>query len=490
MEKRRRIGGEGGNRGMEENTMAILDTSGFSSSKVSHHLDDDRLAFLEAIRTASLLPDNGSAPTRKMFEAVFHILKDVDSLDLIIESYQLLVELDKRFPRVYLSKEEQADSSSPSKVISQVIMVEEAWSPFNFGLDSYNEKGAATNHSRSSVDSSGFHALIQEISEVAKEMKSEAKETTFLKNMLLLQYLISVLEGDFLPRNCAYHGKVFLFSCDVLLEPSFKAHVVAENMNWTLLRESLLNMLLGSRKIMYKGLMKDCLSIMCNMSQSTAFSEETSYHENSSGELLHEMSSAIALALPDVKKSMCTVLKKLFLMIMELDSSRRIADQQGLTTRADGVRTPVVEIILDELIYDNDILSLNSASPIRLEVDPRVCSVQTRRSSGTINTENFDGVLKCLSNSNSTRSIIKKISPEVVQLLLAYAFQAYLTLSYHVSEGLSTTAEDAESYSVAEVCKNVVSAFTCLRQQDPGTEILCFGKEALFTAAAILSTKS
>ncbi|KAL6579067.1 hypothetical protein OROMI_009283 [Orobanche minor] len=24
--------------------------------------------------------------------------------------------------------------------------------------------------------------------------------------MLLLQYLISVLEGDFIPRNCAYHG--------------------------------------------------------------------------------------------------------------------------------------------------------------------------------------------------------------------------------------------------------------------------------------------
>ncbi|KAK6149973.1 hypothetical protein DH2020_017498 [Rehmannia glutinosa] len=479
MEKRRRIGGEGGNRGMEENTMAILDTSGFSSSKVSHHLDDDRLAFLEAVRTASLLPDNGSAPTRKMFEAIFHILKDVDSLDLIIESYQLLIELDKRFPRVYLSKEEQADPSSPSKVISQVIMVEEAWSPFNFGLDSYNEKGAATNHSRSSVDSSGFHALIQEISEVAKEMKSEAKETTFLKNMLLLQYLITVLEGDFLPRNCAYH----------------------ENMNWTLLRESLLNMLLGSRKIMYKGLMKDCLSIMCNMSQSTAFSEETSYHENSSGELLHEINSAIALALPDVKKSMCTVLKKLFLMIMELDSSRRIADQQGLTTRADGVSRPAAFYCITWFLNLNKILLSNCLQIFdpkwKLEIIVQYfqkyipkCSVQTRRSSGTINTENFDGVLKCLSNSNSTRSIIKKISPEVVQLLLAYAFQAYLTLSYHVSEGLSTTAEDVKSNSVVEVCKNVVSAFTCLRQQDPGTEILCFGKEALFTAAAILSTKS
>lgn len=32
---------------------------------------------------------------RKMFEAIFHILKDVDSLDLMIESYRLLIELDK-----------------------------------------------------------------------------------------------------------------------------------------------------------------------------------------------------------------------------------------------------------------------------------------------------------------------------------------------------------------------------------------------------------
>ncbi|KAL6542552.1 isoform X1 [Orobanche minor] len=143
---------------------------------------------------------------QKMCEAIFHIMKDVDSLDLIIESYQLLVKLDKRFPRVYLSKQEQADSSSPSKVIPQVIMVEEAWVPFTLGLDSYNEKGAAKNHSGSSIDSSGFHALIHEIDEVFKGMKSEGNVTTFLKNMLLLQYLISVLEGDFIPRNCAYHG--------------------------------------------------------------------------------------------------------------------------------------------------------------------------------------------------------------------------------------------------------------------------------------------
>lgn len=50
-------------------------------------------------------------------------------------------------------------------------------------------------------------------------------------------------------------------------------------------------------------------------------------------------------------------------------------------------------------------------------------SVQTRRSREVINTENFDGILKCLSNRNSAKNVIKKISSEVVQLLLAYALQ-------------------------------------------------------------------
>lgn len=59
-------------------------------------------------------------------------------------------------------------------------------------------------------------------------------------------------------------------------------------------------------------------------------------------------------------------------------------------------------------------------------------SVQTRRSSGAVKTNNFDGVLKCLSNSNITKSTIKKIGTEVVQLLLAYAFQVSKLLSCRV----------------------------------------------------------
>ncbi|XP_051128844.1 negative regulator of systemic acquired resistance SNI1 isoform X2 [Andrographis paniculata] len=451
MEKRRRVGGEDGNRGVEENTMAILDTFGFSSSTIAHHLNDDRLAYLEAVRTACLLPDSGSSPTPKMLEAIFHIMMDADSLDLIMESYQLFVELDKCFPRVYLSKEEEPVSSSPTSMLSELVVVEE-----------------------------GFHTHVQEIAKVAREMGSNAVETVFLKNMILLQYLIIVLERDFCPRNFAYQ----------------------ENKNWVIVRESTLNLLLGSRKINYKVLMKDCLSLMCDLSELTV-SGETSNHDNSLEEISHESNGAVLLALPEVKKSTCMALKKLFVLTMELDSSRRIADQQGLITRADGVRTPVMEIILDELIYNNDTLL-----PFLQVFDPKwklqiitqyfqkyipKSSVQTRRSSEVINTENFSGILKCLSNRNTTKNVIKKIIPEIVQLLLAYGLQAYLVLSNeHLLEGLPDSMEDVKSKSdnVANICKNLISAFTCLRQEDRLSSFSSHAKEALVTAAVVLSSKS
>ncbi|CAI9786479.1 unnamed protein product [Fraxinus pennsylvanica] len=111
-------------------------------------------------------------------------------------------------------------------------------------------------------------------------------------------------------------------------------------MNWTLLRESLLNILLRSRKIIYKGFIPDCLLDIQGIY-----------------DLSEESDTPLVLALPKLEKSTCTVLKKLVFMIMELDLSQSMADLQGFTTRVDGVRTPVVDIILEELIYNNNILS-------------------------------------------------------------------------------------------------------------------------------------
>ncbi|KAL2475287.1 Uncharacterized protein Adt_36023 [Abeliophyllum distichum] len=119
-----------------------------------------------------------------MFEAVVQILRDDDSLDLVMGSYQLLVDLNQildllvlfRFPPVYLAKTEKSESSSSSNVISQLFVVQEAWSPFTFGLDSYNEKAVANTQSGGSVDALSIHALIQEVVKVARERKSEAVE--------------------------------------------------------------------------------------------------------------------------------------------------------------------------------------------------------------------------------------------------------------------------------------------------------------------------
>ncbi|KAI8000485.1 Negative regulator of systemic acquired resistance SNI1 [Camellia lanceoleosa] len=416
-------------RGIEVNTMAILDASGFV--KATQDLSDDRITFLEAVRSASLVPDNGIAPTYKMFEAIFQILKEENSLELIMSSYQLLNELDKRYPRVYISKVELSKLPSPSNA-PELVVVEEAWSPFTFGSDS--ERDGANKNSGESFDSTSFHLLIQDLVKVVIETKSEELETKSLRNMVLLQYLTSVLEGDFVPRYS----------------------ICKDIMNWNLLRESLLNMLLGSRRISYKGLIKDCVSIMCEMSHvHTEISHDIRLPENSAAEQLKDCDAAVAISFPEVKKCTCIALQKLLLMVFNEPKWK-------------------LELIVQ---YFQKYI----AKP----------SIRTRQSSDPIDDATYDGILKSFSNSNCAKNIIKKISAEVAQLLLAHAFQAYLSLStQHSAEGICQSKEDVRDSSLVEICKNMISTFTNLRTIDEDMEILPFGKEALFTAATILSTKS
>ncbi|CAH9114218.1 unnamed protein product [Cuscuta epithymum] len=179
-----------------------------------------------------------------------------------------------------------------------------------------------------SINPLDFHSLVQTIGEVV-EKKPEASNIKAFRNMLLFQYLVNVLERDMLPRNGAYK----------------------ESMNWNLMRESLLNMLLGSRKIVYKTLIKDCMSAACYLYQEMNCTPSMTMDHSGSCNV------AVAMALPEAKQCACVSLNKLLLLIIELDSSRNLADSQGLTTRSDGVRTPVSEIILDEITYNTDALS-------------------------------------------------------------------------------------------------------------------------------------
>ncbi|PON57395.1 negative regulator of systemic acquired resistance (SNI1) [Trema orientale] len=466
--KSKRVGFE------EENILAIINASG---AKDTQDANDDRLAFLEAVRAVSIVSQNGTPPTHKMFQEVFKILRTGKALESIMASYQLLDELDKSFPRVYLADLQK--SLSDSNVTPELVVLNEAWSPFDLTMEfsSYQREGGKDQGGP--IDSYGFHLLIQDLVDVTDEMNIQKSNTMSLRNLLLFQYLVNILEGDFVPRNSAYEG----------------------TMNWTLLRESLLNMLLGSRKVNYKSLMKDCLTIMCQLYQISAeFSDDKIHPENSAEKSAENSDNAVTIALLEVGKNICFAMQKFLTMIMELDTSKKKADTEGYTTRTDGIRTPMVELILDELTYNKDIfhpfLQVFNEPRWKLEVVVQYFwkymgkpSVRTRRSNGSVDDTTFSGALKCFSDITSTRSAIKKIGTEVIQLLLVHGFQAYLSLpSKHLDE--STSAASGSSCSHIEICENIISAFRSLSATDKRMEITSFGKEALFTAATIISMKS
>ncbi|MBA0663457.1 hypothetical protein Goklo_003575 [Gossypium klotzschianum] len=529
MEKRETINNCGNvkgrmNRGcIEANTLAIIDSA--EVHKDSQDAKDDRMDFLEAVRIASIVPENGTPPTKKMVEAVFQILRAGKSLELIMSSYELLNEIEKRFPRIYVS--ESSGNGSP-----ELVVIEEAWLPFMVSLDVMSsEKETNRRKLRGLFDPNGFHELITGLAEMAYKTNSQrldtkvcvlipcissfnsldslhiaprishmivyfncthsngkhhvsltlqpASKTTllqFLGNMLLFQYLVNVLEGDFLARISMYK----------------------ESMNWNFLRECLINMLLASKRVNYRVLMKECLHTICGLYQDYAGirNEPDSSDEHSS----ENHNTDVAIALLEVQRTTCMAMQKLIIMIMEIDMSKQQANMLGLTTRSDGLRIPLIEIILDELTYYRKILprflQIFNDPKWKLEIIVQYLlkytakPVRTRRSNGPSEDSTFLGVLKSFSNSSSVRSIIKKLNVEVIQLLLAHAFLAYMSLtSQQLLPGMPGCNEAViDSLSLVEISKNVAAAFNGLREADKKIQISSLGKEALFTATMIIST--
>uniref|UniRef100_A0A2N9G5W0 Uncharacterized protein n=1 Tax=Fagus sylvatica TaxID=28930 RepID=A0A2N9G5W0_FAGSY len=221
---------------------------------------------------------------------------------------------------------------------------------------------------------------------------------------------------------------------------------------------------------------------MCGLCQiQSAFSNDEICPEIYVAKPSGKCDTAVAIALPEIGKNTCIAMQKLLILIMELDMSKKKADMEGYTTRADGVRTPLVEVILDELTYNKAIIS-----PF---LQP---SIRTRRSNNLIDDATFNGALKCISNSPSTKGITKKIGLEETQLLLAHGYKAQLLLLSEQCpvEAISDSKEDVRANSLVEICENMIAAFNSLRRTNEHMEISSFGKEAVFTAATILSTKS
>ncbi|KAI3887506.1 hypothetical protein MKX03_032015 [Papaver bracteatum] len=447
------------NRGIEENTLAIIDSFGVKDAR---DIEDDRLSFLETVRVTSIVPENGTVPSSKMFEAIFQILRNGTTLELIITSYQLLIELEKRYPRVYLSN-------------SELVVDKEAWSPFSFGSEgAYSDRNSTNGDLDEPLNPNGFFLLTQSIAQAA-DTGFKLSGIKPLADMFLFQYLIRVLERDFLPRNSVYK----------------------ESSEWSLLRESLLNMLMGSRRINYRNLFKDCLSILCKGSHAGFDIPDG----ESAAKFSTQASGGVVgpTILSELGKGTVVAVQNLLTSILELEVSKKQADMKGETSRADGVRVPLLDIIVDELTYNKDLISpflqIFSESQWKLDIIlqyfqkyvPKT-SLQTRRSNNTPEVSKLDDVLKCFSNVAITRGIVKKINVEVAQLLLAHAFQAYLS-PLIPADSNSSTCEKADDSSLIQICKDISCAFQNLRKIDEGMEMLQIAEEALFTAAIILSTK-
>uniref|UniRef100_A0A7N0UG95 Negative regulator of systemic acquired resistance SNI1 n=1 Tax=Kalanchoe fedtschenkoi TaxID=63787 RepID=A0A7N0UG95_KALFE len=462
--------------GIEENTLAILDPTGIKDAKDDV---DDRLAFLEAVRAASLAPDAGVAPTSKMCQAIFRILREGKNLELCMATYQLLMDINKRFPRVIAPNVDTTDSSS-TPVDSELVVVNEAWSPFASGSDiPARTRGASGENDSRLIDSCNFHQLIERLVEEADKSNIALKH---FADMLLFDYLVDVLDGDFLPRWDSYK----------------------ETANWALVRDSLLNKLLSSRRINYKGFIKDCVTLISTL-QSLSTGDSRGDEDSEVTKPSRDCDAAVSLAFLEREKCTCLAVRKLLLMIMELDALKKSADTRLQTTRGDSVRTPAMEIILDELMYNTDalfhFLQVFDEPNWKLELAVQYLrkyiakpSVRTRRSQESADDGTLVGLLKTLSNHATAKTVIRKIrSREVLGLLLAHAFQAYLSLSLgekkQYAQGSDTSLELLGGSSREEVCKGVISAFQSLKKADERAGALPIGKQALFTAAAILSIK-
>ncbi|KAJ3692283.1 hypothetical protein LUZ60_012633 [Juncus effusus] len=438
-------------QGFEGNAMALLDSSGFRDT---HELHDDRVAFLKAVRSIFLDSDSSKAPSWNIYNATFKILIESKSLELILTSYQILTELIKRYPRTYA-------------VGSKDLFVDkEAWSPFILGIEAVNTEGLNSKNTDDLFDPAGFASLASDISHAVNSTDFELSIEP-IENILVFQFLVEVLEADFIPRQNLYK----------------------DSSNWLLLRESMLNILLGSRKLQFKNLIKDCISIMLKKCRHE-------FRKENFDKSIHD--SSLVFALFELEKRTFISLQKFLTLILEFDLMKKEADLQGTTTRTDGSRISALEIILDELTYNIDKLSpflMAFSEPkwkleIILQYFSKYClktsARSTRRSNGLPNEITVEYIFNNFSNSPNAKIIAKKLSSEITQILLAHLFQAcLLVLQGNCTDDLIKKIGG----TVFKISESFISAFQNLRENDNRLDIMPFEKEALFTAV-IMADKS
>ncbi|KAF9592934.1 hypothetical protein IFM89_019139 [Coptis chinensis] len=111
----------------------------------------------------------------------------------------------------------------------------------------------------------------------------------------------------------------------------------------------------------------------------------------------------------------------------DLDYTGDISDLVRILSWALGTNDPVRRFIVlreeeEDMVFSTMIRSTVAASPPSF-IEPPKPSIRTQRSSESTKDATLTDVLRSFSSETSTKAIIKKISADVAQLLLAHAFQ-------------------------------------------------------------------
>ncbi|XP_057856047.2 negative regulator of systemic acquired resistance SNI1 isoform X4 [Cryptomeria japonica] len=454
----------------EENIMAILDLIGV---KDQHDIEDDKLTFLSAVRAISIVPQVAQVPTRKMYEAVFQILQDNRSLELTITSYQLLQDLEKCFPRVSIAKVEGLSSTDTE---TQLVINSEVWSPFGVSLE--NDSTEMEGHLSTDDDYIDFSKLLSSTQDIVNHVcdgdpmyLGKGPELNIMSKMMMFQYLVTLLRMDFISR------------CQV-----FKS-----NQKWPIIRNSFLNQLLGSQRANFKNLVKNLMRIVAATTrEDSAMDLDT---EHNSDCIPHKPLQKPDLADTEFRHTLSQSVETLLTLVMELDTLKKEANQNRWTSRSDGSRTPVLEIVIDELSYNKELISPYLQGTVEAKWKTNIiltffskhCPRSIKMFERNIDESTIIDIFNCFSNVTNVRIISKRMGEDVIQLLLVHGFQAYFSLQQGTCS-LSHVKDNAEGETLLkETCKSFITSFRNLKRVYKELELVAGGREALFTAATIMS---
>ncbi|KAJ1256825.1 hypothetical protein BS78_K298300 [Paspalum vaginatum] len=311
-----------------------------------------------------------------------------------------------------------------------LVVVKESWLPFLLGNGAVSSEIGGNARSSDHLFDPAKFLLLVEMMVEPSNAADDENGIKAAKNMMILQYLVNTLEADFVPRHVAYKAKD-------AVEDSIPSG----------------------------GEAKSASDIDSSLNYSSLESERT-----------------------------LVSLRKLFVMVMKLDSIRKEADTLGLTSRADGVRNPIMEVILDELTYNISYLSPFLLAfvewkwklEIILQYFSKYCGkgpVRTRRSDNSQQDLKLDSVLSSFLTATSAKGIVKKMGAEVAQLLLSHAYQVCLSVQDDSSD--STATSEKIGATLGEISGNLIFAFQNLSKVSPNIPISPFEKQALFTAATL-----